>query len=79
MKKLLCLALALMMALTLFGCRAETAATEAPAEETPAEAPAEAPAEEATEAPAEDEAESRQLLHRDRDHHRQRGVPGFRS
>ena len=39
-----------MMALTLFGCRAETAATEAPAEEAPAEeAPAEeAPAEEAT-------------------------------
>ena len=33
MKKLLCLALALMMALTLFGCRAETAATEAPAED----------------------------------------------
>lgn len=54
MKKLLCLALALMMALTLFGCRAETAATEAPA----AEAPAEAPAEEATEAPAEGEAEA---------------------
>ena len=54
MKKLLCLALALMMALTLFGCRAETAATEAPAEE----APAEAPAEEATEAPAEGEAEA---------------------
>ena len=58
MKKLLCLALALMMALTLFGCRAETAATEAPAEETPAEAPAEAPAEEATEAPVEGEAEA---------------------
>ena len=55
MKKLLCLALALMMALTLFGCRAETAATEAPAEEAPAE---EAPAEEATEAPAEGEAEA---------------------
>ena len=39
MKKLLCLALALMMALTLFGCRAETAATEPPPKKPPRKPP----------------------------------------
>lgn len=50
-KKLLCLALALMMALTLFGCRAENAPAAAPAAE-PA-APAADPAAPAEETPAE--------------------------
>ena len=47
MKKLLCLALALVMALTLFGCRAESAPAAAPA--APADPAEEAPAAEAAE------------------------------
>lgn len=39
MKKLLCLALALMMALTLFGCRAETAGHRGPRRRNPRGSP----------------------------------------